>query len=112
MIDFIQQGGAYTLLLGYDYTKNEPKCQVPVSYEEAVQIAANFSEEFAVAIGKKEMEWSFGAFKLTDAPDFPLGWTDPRARTKLYYENKCWHMIPPEIELIGKLAKSVLDSNE
>jgi hypothetical protein len=39
-----------------------------------------------------------------------LGWTDPRHRTLLHYNERSWHMIVPEIEAIGKLAQRALDS--
>jgi hypothetical protein len=112
MIDFKKDNEDYVLLLGFDYVKKSPKVTIPVTREEAEQIASLFTEDFAISIGNSEQEWSFGSFRLTDAPDHPLGWTDTRHRTLLHYNERSWHMIVPEIEAIGKLVQRVLDSNE
>jgi hypothetical protein len=85
---------------------------IPLSREETKEMADTFNEEFAEAVGEKELEWSFNNFRLTDAPDHPFGWTDFRRRTKLYYQEKCWHMIAPEIAEIGRLAKRALEEDE
>jgi hypothetical protein len=112
MIDFKRSNDGFNLLLGFDYVKKCPKVTIPVTKEEADQISAHFNEGLAISIGNNENEWSFGSFKLTNAPDHPLGWTDPRKRTLLHYNERSWHMIVPEIEEIGKLVQRVLDSNE
>jgi hypothetical protein len=112
MIDFKKTGDEYVLLIGYDYFAKSPKRIIPVTKEEAEQFASNFTEDFAIAIGNKEKQWSYGAFKLTDAPEHPYGWTDVRKRTLLFHNELSWHMIAPEIAEIGSIAKRVLESDE
>jgi hypothetical protein len=112
MIEFKKEAEGYSLLIGYDYASQSPKRVIPVTAAEAEQIASYFTEDFALAVGNKEKEWSFGSFKLTDAPDHPYGWTDSRKRTILHFKNLNWHMIAPEIAKIGDMARQILQSDE
>lgn len=112
MIDFKKDNDGFFLLLGFNYINKCEKIRLPVTREETEYMASFFTEDFATAIGNCEQECSFGSFKLTDAPDHPFGWTDPRQRTLLHYNERSWHMIVPEIVQIGKLAQRALDSNE
>lgn len=111
MLDFIKVDTDYFLVIGYNFITKSGKRVLPVSQEEVMEMATVFSEAFAEAIGKKELQWSFDHFRLSDAPDHPFGWTDSRERTLLHYGKQSWHMIPPEIAEIGRLAKRVLGSN-
>ena len=108
MIDFIKENEEYFLTLGHDFISNSPKRVIPVSKEEATEMAKVFNEDLAVAIGKNKAQWSHNEFKLTDAPDHPYGWTDSRERTILHYREQSWHMIPSEIAEIGRLVKRAL----
>lgn len=112
MIKFIKDKDLYFLNLGYDFVTNSPKRVIPVSRDEATEMAKSFNEDFAVAIGKNEMQWSFNDFILTNAPDHPYGWTDFRKRTILHYKQQSWHMIPSEIAEIGRQANLALNSND
>ena len=112
MIDFKKVNDSFFLLLGFNYINKCEKIRLPVTREETEYMASFFTEDFATAIGNCEQECSFGSFKLTDAPDHPFGWTDPRQRTLLHCNERSWHMIVPEIVQIGKLAQRALDSND
>jgi hypothetical protein len=113
MIDIIKKDEKYFLTLGHDFISNAPKRMIPISQEEAIEFSNSFSEDFAIAIGNGDAQWSLNEFKLTDAPDHPYGWTDlKRKRTILQYQDQSWHMLASEIAEIGRLAKRVLSSNE
>jgi len=112
MINLIKDSDGFILQLGYDFIAKAPKRNVPVSRAVAVEMASRFNEEFAVQIGGSDDEWSLESFKLTHAPDHPLGWTDPRPRTILHYNEQSWHMIAPEIAAIGKMAQRALEEND
>ena len=112
MINFIKEADGFVLQLGYDFIAKTPKRNIPVSKEAAMEFASKFNEEFALQIGESDEVWSFEDFKLTNAPDHPFGWTDPRPRTILHYNEQGWHMIAPEIAEIGKLAQRALNNND
>jgi hypothetical protein len=111
MIDFIKKDEEFFLTLGHDFISNSPKRVIPLSREEATEMADVFNEDLAIAIGRNEAHWSFNDFKLTDAPDHPYGWTDSRKRSILHYGEQSWHMIPSEIAEIGRLAKRALGND-
>ena len=112
MIDFIKKDENYFLTLGYDFISNAPKRVIPISNDEAIELANSFNEELAIAIGNGEIQWSLNDFKLTDAPDHPYGWTDlKRKRSILHYQEQSWHMMASEIAEIGRLAKRALSSD-
>jgi hypothetical protein len=112
MINFIKEGDGFVLQLGFDFIAKTPKRIIPVTKKVAMEFASKFNESFAIHIGETGEEWSFDAFKLTNAPDHPFGWTDPRPRTILHYNEQSWHMIAPEISEIGKLAQRALNTND
>ena len=109
MINFIKDKDFYFLNLGHDFISNSPKRIIPVSRDEATEMGNLFNEDFAVAIGNKELQWSFGDFILTDAHDHPYGWTDSRRRTILHFKQQSWHMTPSEIAEIGRQANQALN---
>ena len=112
MIDFIKKDNQYFLTLGHDFISNAPKRLIPISKDEAIEIANSFNEELAISIGNSETQWSLNDFKLTDAQDHPYGWTDlHRKRSILHYQHHRWHMMVSEIAEIGRLAKKVLSSD-
>ncbi|MCE2713529.1 MAG: hypothetical protein LW688_13480 [Cryomorphaceae bacterium] len=111
MIDFKKENDHFVLTLGFDFVTKAPKRIIPISKEEAIEIANKFDESFAEAIGENEMTWSMNELKLTDAPEHPFGWTDTRKRTMLHYNNLSWHMIAPEIAEIGRLAKRAIQND-
>lgn len=112
MINFIKDGDGFLLQLGLDFITKAPKRNIPVSRAAAIEFASTFNEDFAEQIGRGDEEWSFESFKLTNAPDHPIGWTDPRPRTILHYNEQGWHMIAPEIAAIGKMAQRALEAND
>jgi hypothetical protein len=112
MIDFKKENDHFVLTLGYDFVTKSPKRILTISKEEAVEIANKFDEEFAVAVGNNEIQWSLNGLKLTDAPEHPYGWTDTRKRTIFHYNEQGWHMIPSEIAEIGRLAKRALQTHD
>lgn len=113
MIDFIKKDDKYFLTLGHDFISNAPKRVIPVNKVEADAISKSFNEEFAIAVGNGQTQWSFNDFKLTDAPDHPYGWTDlKRKRCIFHYQDQSWHMMASEIADIGRLALRVLSSND
>jgi hypothetical protein len=113
MIDFIKKDDQFFLMLGYDFILKVPKRIIPVTRDEAIEIASSFNEELALAIGNKTAQWEYKNFKLTDAPRHPFGWTDTiRRRSILYYQQQGWHMLVSEIAVIGRLAKRALDSHD
>jgi hypothetical protein len=109
VINLIKDKELYFLNIGHDFISNSPKRVIPLSSDEVTEMANSFNEEFAVAIGKNEMQWSYNDFTLTDAPEHPYGWTDLRKRTIFHYKEQSWHMIPSEIAEIGRLAKRALN---
>lgn len=109
MIEFKRVNEEFILSLGYDYRNKRPKVQIIATKEETEQIAKVFTEEFAELIGSSNQIWEFGSFKLTNAPDHPYGWTDTRERTILHHKDRSWHMIVPEIEELGELARKALN---
>lgn len=111
MIDFYEDNGNFFLTLGWSELRQEPTILIPVSHEEAVEIARTFTEEWADNIANSDEIWIFNDFKVTNAPDHPYAWTDFNERVILYFKEQRWHMTQSEIAEIGRLAKRVINFN-
>ena len=111
MINFIKENESFFLTIGYDYIVKKPLRVIPVSNDEALEMANNFTAEFAESISDNEFHWEYKNFKLTDAPEHPLSWLG-YSRVKFYYLNQSWHMETREIKEIGRLVNRLLDLND
>ena len=113
MIKIIQESSSYYMQIGYNSKTEEPKHSLELTIEELQVIAQLFTDKFAEEIGTGEQAvWEFGNLKLTDAPIHTYGWTDGRERVILHYQELKWHMIVPEIDAIGELAREILTHSE
>lgn len=109
MLDLINENDTYYFIIGFNHKLNLPLHKLEVTPHELKAIASDFTEDLAEKVGEGEAStWECGAFKLTDAPDHPHAWTDSRERTILHYHDLKWHMIPAEIDLLGKKAKELI----
>ncbi len=114
MIKLIQETSKYYILIGHNLKSDSAKHKLELKDNEIKSIAKMFTENFAEEIGSREKAaWEFGNLKLTYAPIHTYGWTDARERVILHYQDLKWHMIVPEINAIGELAREILkDSTE
>lgn len=110
MINLVKEENDFYLIIGFSTFTNTPKNKLLLTENEVHKIASDFNETFAEEIGLEERDsWTFGSLKVTSAPDHPFGYTDSRERTILHYNHLSWHMIIPEIHLIGELAKKLMN---
>ena len=113
MIKIIQESSKYYMQIGYNSNTEEPKHSLELTTEELQVIAQLFTDKFAEEIGAGEqVTWEFGNLKLTDAPIHTYGWTDGRERVILHYKELKLHMIVPEIDAIGELARKIITHSE
>jgi len=112
MLNIVKEEGKFYLIIGFNPILKVPRHKLELSHEEIVEVASNFNTTFAEGIGIEENPtWEFGKLKITNAPLHPYGYTDSRERVIFHYKDLHWHMIVPEIQLLGDYAKKVLSEN-